>query len=561
MVNMLAWLTGRDDQTGQPSPLQYDDGPSLRAYNPSPSEAFGNWISDALGAGPSASLAHQAFAKGVPSVLSLFPPLGVGLSAADLLHAKAAGDPAGAAAAAIGMIPAVGGEARVAANEVTPIVKKKAGEYGSWLEQQLVSGRAKLPSSDTDVALSAIHEALNPGAPLPDWMKQTSLPSKDGYTLSSAANKDFPESAKDYFVHDPAGKKVGELSHVEEVKHDDVSSIPAHWQLDMEGVAPKGGSSLDGLMQYIPGWHKHTLTEQPKKLTDFNPKGLAVGPSSPYSPSIPYADSTTFQDFGAFPSKVPFQPSETAAAQGYVTPAVHGTKVGPAMWKAPSGGPIGESGDALRLPADELGVHFGTPDQAKEFTGNQLSSSSYVMPRTYPTVLQTGKSLELPDTGVWHVGDIKTALLELNKGKSPGGQFALAEPKAHVGEFPAEEHANISTIEELRNYLQDKGYDSVNYINRVEGRGQRSYIMFKPSPEAPDYAAGVRSPFAAFDLSKMLRPELGLGIAGLLGAGTAMAPSESKAASPRGPHISDVMDTINSVFPATAPLPLQGTAR
>ena len=167
---------------------------------------------------------------------------------------------------------------------------------------------------DTDVALSAIHEALNPGQALPDWMapvkppavasyvkqdphvgdftvfdkshkpvesflteekatkfaakwdekfgegptntQASGLPSKDGYTLSSAANKDFPESAKDYFVHDPAGKEIGQLTHVEEEKHNDISSTPAHWQLSMEGVAPKGGSSLEDLMHYIPGWHK-----------------------------------------------------------------------------------------------------------------------------------------------------------------------------------------------------------------------------------------------------------------------------------------------------------------
>lgn len=113
MANMLAWLTGRDDQTAQPSPVQWDDGQqSLTAYHPSPSEAFGNWISDALGGGPQASVAHQNFATGLPSVLSLFPPLGIGLSAADFAHAKAANDPAGAAAAAIGLIPGAGPEAR-----------------------------------------------------------------------------------------------------------------------------------------------------------------------------------------------------------------------------------------------------------------------------------------------------------------------------------------------------------------------------------------------------------------------------------------------------------------
>lgn len=105
MVNVLSWLTGREDKTGQPSPVQYDDGqPSLRAYNPSPSEQFSQWMSGLLGAGPGASLAKQNFATGVPNLLAA-SPLGIGLSAADLIYAKNANDPMGAAAAAIGMVP------------------------------------------------------------------------------------------------------------------------------------------------------------------------------------------------------------------------------------------------------------------------------------------------------------------------------------------------------------------------------------------------------------------------------------------------------------------------
>lgn len=105
MVNVLSWLTGREDKTGQPPPLQYDDGqPSLRAYNPAPSEQFSQWMAGLLGAGPGASLAKQNFATGVPSLLAA-SPLGIGLSAADLIHAKNANDPMGAAAAAIGMVP------------------------------------------------------------------------------------------------------------------------------------------------------------------------------------------------------------------------------------------------------------------------------------------------------------------------------------------------------------------------------------------------------------------------------------------------------------------------
>lgn len=143
MANMLAWLTGRDDQTGQPSPLQYDDGqPSLRAYNPPPSEQFAGWLSGLLGAGPGASLAKQNFATGIPSLLQM-SPLGVGLSAADLQHARAADDPMGAAAAAIGMLPAAGPEARAGAKILGNTAKGSIGDLERMMTDLLGTPYAK----------------------------------------------------------------------------------------------------------------------------------------------------------------------------------------------------------------------------------------------------------------------------------------------------------------------------------------------------------------------------------------------------------------------------------
>ncbi len=138
MANMLAWLTGREDRTQDPWPFQ-PAAPELRAYNPPPSERFANMISGALGAGPGASLARQRFAEGVPSVLSLFPPLGAGLSAADLLHAKAAGDPMGVAAAAIGMVPGArpaGQAMKKAASFVIDPTEHALGTIGAVLDNK-----------------------------------------------------------------------------------------------------------------------------------------------------------------------------------------------------------------------------------------------------------------------------------------------------------------------------------------------------------------------------------------------------------------------------------------
>jgi hypothetical protein len=238
-----------------------------------------------------------------------------------------------------------------------------------------------------------------------------------------------------------------------------------------------------------------------------------------------------FPNLGKFPKAVPFKPPEKALSQGYVTPAAHGTTLAESIWEPSAGGKLGQKGDALRLPYDELGVHFGTPEQAHNFTG--ITADSYNAPRTYPVVLQTGKSLEMPDMGNWHVHRIKEALKNLNYGTGWGvneGEYRVADPMAHYGEFPKSEIGDLETIEEMRDYLHKKGYDSVNYINMVEGPGQRSYIMFKPSDTEKKFVSGVRSPFAEFDPAKKFRPDLAAGIAGTAGIGAAaMAPSESKA--------------------------------
>ena len=250
-------------------------------------------------------------------------------------------------------------------------------------------------------------------------------------------------------------------------------------------------------------------------------------PSSNHKVSTSHSEY--FNDLGEFPQVVPFRPPEKAVSQGYVTPAVHGTVLGESRWTPSAGGELGGRGDALRLPYQELGVHFGTPDQARHFTGNELRESA--APRTYPVVLQTGKSLELPDMGNWNIDLIKDGLKRLDRGSGYGvdaGYFKVADPQGHLGEFPASEMDKINSIKEMRGYLHSKGYDSINYINKVEGPGQRSYIMFKPSPDEPDFVSGVRSPFAGFDPSKILRPDIAAGVTGIAGAAT-MAPSESKA--------------------------------
>jgi hypothetical protein len=611
MANALAWLTGRDDLTDQPavpfgidsgrllarSPLDLGGSPGLSPYYPSPSERFSSWISDLLGAGPGASLPRQNFATGVPNLLQA-TPLGVGLSAADLMHAKAADDPMGAAAAAIGLLPAVGGEARAVKNLIPwkdetdkaiisiehalkglPYPQFHPQPIGApavlvdiWktdpktlqIGQQVTAGpggavgtfngispggttlvnwKKSAPKNDTDVALSAIHDALNSGddsTAADAFIKAFKLPVPEGEMTTEEATKAIYDKLNpdaplpDRMAPAPKNDTNVALSAIHDALYDyEKDDTGLYHIFDM--VSGKTHTVTDTESQ-AKAWIKQQQQNISAKISSPVPKINLTStdyPSTPYTPISSNSASEQVKDLGKFPSSVPFRPSKTAISAGYTTPAIHGTVVGDPVWKTPSNNSVGSIEDALRLPSDELGVHFGTPDQAKHFNTGKLNY--FLQPRSYPAVLQTGKSLELPDSGTWYVNDIKDSLRLLNKGRGSGidsGQYRVAKPKAHIGEFPEGEHAGINSIQEMRDYLSSKGYDSVNYINKVEGPGQRSHIMFKPSPEAPDYAVGVRSPFAGFNPAKIMRPELGLGIAGLLGAGAVLSPSESKADSP-----------------------------
>jgi hypothetical protein len=449
----------------------------------------------------------------------------------------------------------------------TGFVRSGSGELALGAAGASKAAKASFDISSpdpTEAALAQIEQVLKGEKPA-----ESALPSNKGYTLSSAANPKFPESAEDYFVHDPSGAQVGQLTKTQrEVTDTDehgnpTSWTPAGWSLDMPGVAPKGGTSLEDLMHYIPNWHKGAIAEalpegwsgtkaqvftqgnkllsggKPSALSDadiekslasnpgasiFDLAGVTGGPSSAVKKPYSGYETTQFHNLGSFPQEVPYAPPPPGLAQGYLTPAVHGTRLGEAIWETPGGvasdlGGLGAAHsqglDALRLPPDELGVHFGTPEQAHHFTST-VTGGGY-LPRTYPTVLQTGKSLELPDTGTWHVQNIQSALDSLHAGSGYGvdsGSFTVADPEAHIGEFPASERQNLSSIEAMRDYLASKGYDSVNYINKVEGPGQRSYIMFKPSAENPGFVSGVRSRFAKFDPSRVASPLLAAGVAG-----------------------------------------------
>ena len=197
-------------------------------------------------------------------------------------------------------------------------------------------------------------------------------------------------------------------------------------------------------------------------------------------------------DAGSIPrTATPYAPT-AASVLGQSENLAHGTRLSPSNW---------EGGlDMLKMPDDEIGVHFGNPKQAAVFTGDWLDQGA--APRTYPAVVATNNPLRLPDLGTWHTDKMVGALKK---------------------EFPADHDLldQMDDIGDVRNFLQSKGYDSIVYKNSAEDEGHDSYIKFTGSPEAPNFVTGVRSPWAQFDPTKLSSPSLLAGV----GGAAAMAPS------------------------------------
>lgn len=265
-----------------------------------------------------------------------------------------------------------------------------------------------------------------------------------------------------------------------------------------------------------------TLAKNPG-ASIFDVAGTHVGgPSSSYLPSTDPHGPQIFNHslFSDLPRTA--TPSTPLAANilGTSENLVHGTRLGARSWETPEGTGFGGEHDALKLPEDELGVHFGNPRQAQDFSGSSLNS--YDAPRQYPVVVATNNPLTLPDLGTWHPDKVTKALHQFDTaGRAFDTNGAVIRAPELQGKFPQSELNGLEDISDVRKYLQSKGYDSVRYTNVAEDPGHTSYIKFTPSPVAPDYITGVRSPYAKFDPNKLSWPELAAGIGGM-SAGTGL---------------------------------------
>lgn len=210
-------------------------------------------------------------------------------------------------------------------------------------------------------------------------------------------------------------------------------------------------------------------------------KSSVAGPSELWKPLGEYQTGTEYfpesVGYEGVPEHLPTPVPERATAAGFNVPLAHGTRVEE---------PFGE----FQLPEEgirnrsEIGIHAGSPKAANYVGGVELSKVR--SPRVYPLVMRAQNPLETPDLGNWGPLQISEYL-----GRHP--QFGKEEVSAALGgKLPAGiyEPESVKQIQDLRDLIRSRGYDSIKYQNKVEDPGHTSYIALDPNQ--------LRSPWAAF---------------------------------------------------------------
>jgi hypothetical protein len=231
-----------------------------------------------------------------------------------------------------------------------------------------------------------------------------------------------------------------------------------------------------------------------------------------------------------------------AAEQGYTTPAYHGTV---ADFK--------EFGEPIKLGGygeGDFGIHVSQEPKAANMFGNRhqetidraaqelgrgptIPTNAPIQPyerggQVLPLMVNPGKSLEMPDVGIWRDPQswIKRADLLDDQFKTNDPEMVsrlLEEARRLVPEnkpydLMADPSTSYNWQSKVRELLQDGGYGSIKYPNFTEGHGDPSLLLLDPRQ--------ARSKFAAFDPAKRNSRDLLASLAAALGIGGAAASHE-----------------------------------
>ena len=203
-----------------------------------------------------------------------------------------------------------------------------------------------------------------------------------------------------------------------------------------------------------------------------------------------------------------------ANEQGFTTPVWHGTKHNFNEFRGP-----------LRTDGGDFGIHVATvPETANRATGTDLSPDlARLLPedrinhahlrgtKTLPMLARIQNSLRTPDMGIWKTPSNWIGILGDPAYMNQSGKMSQAHRHLRPPMDPglldeilqlAYKHQNPRNVQydpsrvasfqsELNQLLRGKNYDSIQYPNHTEGRGEDSYLLLDPSQ--------LRSIFAKFD--------------------------------------------------------------
>lgn len=148
--------------------------------------------------------------------------------------------------------------------------------------------------------------------------------------------------------------------------------------------------------------------------------------------------------------------------------------------------------------SNDIGIHFGTKEQAgnRSYPGPHTPTS-----RIIPAHIDVKNPIELPDLGGWFPDKLARAIEDATGATDT--KLSDRITKMLMEDVPAHKQSKEYSIsgqkkayESIRNTLNKMGYDSIRYMNTVEGQGW-SYIVWQKgkvkSATSPDhilYAGG-----------------------------------------------------------------------
>lgn len=169
----------------------------------------------------------------------------------------------------------------------------------------------------------------------------------------------------------------------------------------------------------------------------------------------PWETGSTFRSDTATPG-APIAALERAAQQGYNIDAFHGTSALPF--------------EEFKRKQNDIGIHFGTADQANDRISYMAERGRDGEQHIYPVKLKINNPLRVEDLGGWSSENLFYGLGNL---RNKAGNPLFDKEELRRAAFSAGNEAGRTKA--IRNLIERKGYDGIVYKNTGETGGSEPY--------------------------------------------------------------------------------------